>query len=162
MGILPRSSWIAVAFAILAGCETGTSDKDIRIVSVADVRELAEERERRETAAAFIDPRSAARFAAAHIPGAMHMELPDASLEAPPRPTLKRYDVLVVYGDDPADALAKGMAKRLIRQKYRRVLWFAGGLQEWREGGGTIEAAADAAPEAPPGGVPGPEGNGGG
>lgn len=123
----------------LAGCEAGTSDADIRIMTLAEARQLHAQLDESPDRVVFIDPRPTRAFQAARIPGAIHLEIPDLPPDSPRSARLRGYSLLVVYGDNPSDALAKAMTKRLIRNKYPAVRWFAGGLSEWTASGGAVE-----------------------
>jgi 3-mercaptopyruvate sulfurtransferase SseA len=74
-------------------------------------------------------------FRVAHIRGAAAFA--DA---AQVRRSLRRDDEIVVYGEDDC-AECRALAEELRRHGYRRVWWYAGGLQEWVASGGEVEGA---------------------
>ena len=94
----------------------------------------------------FIDPRPAKEFRVGHIPGARNLTLANVKLGSKPDPRIERFSTLVVYGDNPASATARGLSKRLIEVGYNGVKFFAGGLEEWRERNYPVE---ESPPEAP-------------
>lgn len=146
----PRAAACAITLAALAGCGASTSDKSIVLIQTPDVKALlARSNGGDDRAVLFIDPRTTARFDAAHLPGARRMRLPPANSGGDP--ALTPYDSLVVYGDNPADQLARAMTKRLLQLRYSGVRFYAGGLDEWRRLGQPVEATpgASAAPAVP-------------
>lgn len=134
------------AFALLAtaavGCGVTTSDKDIKGISLAEVKAItdAPAADRREL---LIDPRPKVDYAAGHIPGAVWVNLPDVSaIPGQTDPALARYSRLVVYGDDPGSSTAKAMTKKLMAVGYSDVKMFVGGLAEWKRAGFPVETGA--------------------
>ncbi len=115
-------------------CERTTRDTDIKFMSVSEAKNLFDRISRGDaTAAMFIDPRPAKEFAASHIPGARNLTLPQVKPKSKPDPRLMEYTFLIVYGNDPASATARGMTKRLIEVGYDKVRFFAGGLEDWNQ-----------------------------
>lgn len=128
----------ALILSMLPGCAKATTDKDIVIISSTDVSALRDRLKDSPTAVEIIDPRPAARFEEGHIPGAKNLNLPAVPADAKPDRAMKKYDVLVVYGEDPASPSGKAMTKRLISIGYSDVRFMAGGLEEWRSRGGEV------------------------
>ena len=146
-----RSMIMMLAAAIpvwgLIGCDRETRDTDIKLVSVGEVKSLWDRRQRgSETAALLVDPRPAKAFAASRISGARNVPLPHIDPKGDRDPLIERFDNIVVYGDDPGSATARGMAKRLLAVGYKHIRFFAGGLKEWKARGYPTE---DAPPPAP-------------
>ncbi len=138
---IARIALLALAgCAGLAGCETSTSDKDIRNISVSELRDLARRADAgQKNLYLLIDPRSSAAFAAGRIPGAINMQLPQVDPRRGVDPALDRYENLVVYGNNPASAPARGMTKRLLSVGYDGVRLLAGGLEEWESLGYPVD-----------------------
>ncbi len=132
----------------LVGCEI--SDADIEFVSVAEVRQLQIQAEKDPKVLLLVDPRSKGAFDAARIPGAVNMEFRRDMEERGVDPRYKGYRNIVVYGNDPGSAVARGMTKRLMVVGYDDVRLFAGGLDEWRGLNYPVEGTATAAPAAAP------------
>lgn len=88
----------------------------------------------------MVDPRAPEDFAAGHIPGARNVRLGDVPIGSAPRESLAKFETLVVYGEHAGSATAKAMTKRLISVGYGQVRWMVGGLAEWTESGGEVEA----------------------
>lgn len=123
---------------LLPACGKSTTDKDIVSISATEVLALRDRLKESPKAVELIDPRPAARFEEGHIPGARNLNLPAVPPDAKPDRPLKDFDVLVVYGENPASPSARAMTKRLISVGYYDVRFMAGGLDEWREKGGEI------------------------
>ena len=83
----------------------------------------------------IVDPRPESDYAAGHIPGAVNLRLPDVGEDMRRPPVLAGRKTIVVYGEDPGSAVAKGMAKKLISLRYKGVRMFAGGIKAWRGAG---------------------------
>lgn len=132
---------IGACLCLCTGCETGTTDRDIKALTAGDATRLHRSAEQSpgRRVVLFIDPRSPEEFAAGHIPGARNLSLAEVPLKAPRLPDLSSYGTLVVYGSNPASAVAKGMTKRLIANGYDGVRYFPGGLAEWEKLGGPVE-----------------------
>lgn len=141
---------IAAAALAAIGCERTTRDTDIQLVSVGEAKALWDRSRTRPDLAIFIDPRPAKYYEARRIPGARHLELQQADPRRPRDPALDRYQHIIVYGDNPAHPVAKGMTKRLMEIGYDGVRWFAGGMKDWTERGYPTEGHAAADEPAPP------------
>ena len=141
----------AVSVSLLGACETKTSDKEIRLLSVGEAKALWDRAQQgKGSPAVFIDPRPAKYFDAAHIPGARHLELRQAPLERQRDPRLEAYSMIIVYGDHPGDVVAKAMTKRLLALEYGVVRWFAGGMEQWTARRYPVEPPAPVQPTPPP------------
>ena len=129
---------IAMLVGGAAGCQTKTSDQDIRPIGLAQTRAmLADSGQRRVI---LLDPRAPSDFAGGHIPGARNVRLselsgPDKRLRA----DLAAAKVIVVYGDDPGSAVARATAKRLLALGADEVVWFDGGIAAWEAAGYRVE-----------------------
>ncbi|MBI1191339.1 MAG: hypothetical protein GC200_11745 [Tepidisphaera sp.] len=131
---------ISTAFlgSMLTGCGKATTDKDIVVISATDVLALRDRLKESPKAVELIDPRPAARFEEGHIPGAKNINLPAVPPDAKLDRAMQDFEMLVVYGENPASPSARAMTKRLISVGYPDVRFMAGGLEEWREKGGEI------------------------
>ena len=145
---------IAVLPTLLGGCNRNISDKKIDFIDLARAAELHEANQEEPLTALFIDTRNAERFAAGHIAGARNIRVNEIDPQFKPDPDIIKYDNLVVYGENPASATARVLAKRLIKAGYntilsRRVRLFQGGWIVWESSGLPIESdpAPDEAPE---------------
>jgi len=119
------------------GCDKKISDRDLVRIDA----ERALEKARGSAGvlgvggtepAAWVDPRSPAKFAAGHIAGAINM--PFATVEDD-HELLKHHATLIVYGEDYADFVAEAMAKKLLALKHKDVLLLHGGLKAWTAAG---------------------------
>ncbi len=144
---------LGLLFGLMSGCERTTRDTDIRLISVSEVKHLVDQRDRGNAdAVILIDPRPRKYFDQARLPGARHLILPDVPVRGTTDPSVSRYGTIVVYGDDPASAIARGMTKRMMQVGYRGVRLFAGGVKEWTDRGYPTQGTgipAEAPPEAP-------------
>lgn len=134
----------AASVLVLAGCNGGVTDADIKRISLGEVRDLVDKSEGRGDLLLLVDPRPASAFAAGHLPGARNLPLPPAEADRGRDPTIARYQNIVVYGDDPGSPIAKAMTKRLMHLGYQGVRFFAGGLAEWSERGHPVTRPAGA------------------
>ncbi|HLO40851.1 MAG TPA: rhodanese-like domain-containing protein [Phycisphaerales bacterium] len=134
--------------ATLTGCEI--SDQDIEFATIAEVRQLQLQAEKEPKALLLIDPRSRGAYDAARIPGAVHMEFRRDMEQRGVDPRYKGYKNIVVYGNDPGSAVARGMTKRLMSVGYDDVRLFAGGLDEWRGMNYPIEGTDATVPASEP------------
>jgi len=136
---------------LLSGCDRSTRDTDIKFISVSEAKTLFDRAQRGESGVAiFLDPRPAKEFDAGHIPGARHLTLAQVKPTSTPDPRIMKYSNLVVYGNDPASATARGLTKRLIEVRYGDVRFFAGGLEEWNQRNYPLERAETSPVVLPP------------
>ena len=160
--LTPWPLLLLVLAAFVGGCERTTRDSDIKLISVGEVRHLVDRRDRgNQDVIILIDPRPRKYYDQARIPGARHLILPDVPVRGTTDPSITRYANIVVYGDDPASATARGMVKRMMAVGYRGVWLFAGGVKEWTGRGyptdGTGIPPEPAPAETPPPEQPAPE-----
>ena len=128
-------SLFAVCLGILGltGCSGNVSDKDIEYVEVGHVRALLADAQKKENAVLVIDPRTPSAYEQAHLPGAINLQSADLDNRFGKDPAIDRYNRIIVYGDQPNSAAAKALAKEMMRQKYKQVRVYNGGLAEWRD-----------------------------
>lgn len=138
---LPRlvlvAALIASALVGAGGCKS-VSDKSIKTIGFSEVQRPFQ---KGESSVLFIDPRPLEEYTAGHIPGAIHLRLPDVD-ENDPDPALSKYKVLVVYGNNPGSPVAKAMVKLLLRSGFKEARWFQGGMDAWREAGMPVAEGA--------------------
>lgn len=115
----------------LSGCAVGLNDNDIVMVGCADVHTLVDRASKpgKERVLALVDPRSPEEFQKGHLPGAINVG-PIQHGQKPDK-VIRSARNVVVYGQDPGDALARGMTKRLMEAGIGGVRLFPGGLREW-------------------------------
>jgi rhodanese-related sulfurtransferase len=95
-------------------------------------------------AVVLLDPRPKAEYEAEHIEGAWNLTLPMVPAGRAPEARLNSFDSIVVYGNNPGSATAKGLCKRLIANRYSPDIYlFAGGLEEWKAQGGKVANGKD-------------------
>lgn len=142
-----------LAVLTAAGCEQRTTDKDLKLIRLGEVRAAVARSAERPDHALLIDARTQPRFDESHLPAARRMDLPrldsgggDAGLN--------RYSLLIVYGQNPADYVARAMGKRLIQLGYRGVRLFAGGYDEWARAGNPVEKPPSPGPTNTPAPAP--------
>ena len=115
----------------LTGCssEPKINDRDVIGISVADLMQLQIDA-RKPTV--LVDPRTPARFATGHLPGAINIPLADATAGDERLPADGH---IVVYGATYDDATAVAMAKKLMRLGYPGVRLYRGGIDDWTSRG---------------------------
>jgi rhodanese-related sulfurtransferase len=130
LGLLAAASLLAIA---PGGCERKTRDPDIKIITLSEMKVLVGREAQGEGGEiVLVDPRPVRAYEAGHIPGARNIQLPQINPKGSGDPRLARYRHIVVYGEDPGSAVARGMTKRLIAVGHRGVRWYAGGIREWQ------------------------------
>jgi rhodanese-related sulfurtransferase len=89
----------------------------------------------------LFDVRLPEAYAAGHIPGALSLFAAGVGevLPAGATPTTE----LIVLGSGPGDPGVRELSLALRRRGAQRVVELAGGMYEWREQGGPVEASAD-------------------
>lgn len=122
---------------VLGGCTPDVSDRDISTVDLAAVRKMIE----KEKPGSFqlLDARPPERFAAGRLPGAINMPitmLPDgAKLPI----AIANSKTVVVYGENAASGLARGVTKRIYVGGQKGVRLFEDGYEAWTQAGLPIE-----------------------
>jgi rhodanese-related sulfurtransferase len=137
----PRSSAFIgglLLLSLLAGC-AGTpkiSDEDVKEIQYKPLRDLMENHKKGPTY--LLDPRSEARYAQSHLPGAVHIPIREL---IPGHPALAEARNIVVYGTTFTDGVAVAAAKKLMAMRYQNVFLFRGGVELWRAEGGRVESS---------------------
>lgn len=132
---------LASVVSTLAGCNRGLSDRDIKLATFPEVSKLvAADAGRANPRLVLIDPRAREDYEAAHLPKARRQgPVPfDGKVD---RDIINARDV-IVYGENPASPLGRGMTKRLMELGVGNVRFYAGGIEEWKRLGGAVEAGA--------------------
>jgi len=124
----------------LAGCDQGTSDRDVKLLGVTEAQQLVANPtglfRGGNGEGVWVDPRSRADFADGHIPGAISMPFQEARDRYR---EVRGYSAVVVYGADYGDPKAVAMSKRLIELGVDNVRVMDGGLEAWRNAGFSLE-----------------------
>lgn len=131
---------LLAAAMILPGC-TKLSDVPIEENKLVlnDVKGLfAKQRaEPKGTTAIFIDARRPSVTRQGMIPGAIMLDITQVDLiNKRTNPAIEKFSTKVVYGDNPGDAIAKALAKKMIEAGYSDVRWFEDGWEGWVRSGG--------------------------
>jgi len=138
--------WMLVVGVVAAatGCRGRITDADIRNMSLTDVRLLWLEQRARpdQRLLALVDPRSPEAFAEAHIPGAIHLTLPEVAGRREPPGVLSGARRVVVYAEGPGAVTGRAMTKRLLSMGVGQTRLFGGGIIEWADAGFPVEAGA--------------------
>jgi rhodanese-related sulfurtransferase len=86
----------------------------------------------------LVDALSPISYAGAHLPGAIN--IPPQSVDALAERRITDRDAeVVVYCANPSCESSVEVAEQLIELGYRNVRHYAGGKQDWREGGLPLE-----------------------
>ncbi|MCE2966745.1 MAG: rhodanese-like domain-containing protein [Phycisphaerales bacterium] len=132
-----------VVFAVCAGaCSTNITDDDVDDAVISLTKFKAEMEQAKGNRLVILDARSVEAYAAGHIPGAAHLPMTAIrSNEKEKDPRIDRYKLKVVYGENRASSMARGLVKRLMAAGYGDVKFFAGGVEEWTRTGGELKPA---------------------
>lgn len=151
---LPASPTLRQAILLLAAAAILTlpacryfdriDDSDIRRVQVDDVQLLLYELQQDERAVILVDTRSEDAFDAGHLPGAVHVELPDVPANGGRYPLLQGHRRIIVYGQRAGSPTAKAMTKRLMHVGHGGVVMFDGGVEAWTRVGLALEGESNA------------------
>lgn len=117
----------------LTGCQPNVSERDLRPAETIDIIETAS-----EPGTILVDARIPSAYRAGHIPGAISLNIADVNLESRNRPDLLAADTIIVYGQNPGDALATGLALRLLEAGYDATRLYRGGIDAWTTNGGEL------------------------
>lgn len=147
----PAATWLVVlalapivAALWLVGCSE-LSDKVVERVGAEEVsRRLQEDT---NGTLLLIDVRRPSEFRAGTIPGAVNLRLGDVAIDGR-EPALARYESFIVFGQNPGDATAMAMAKRLLTAKYSGVALFEAGVDGWVAAGMRLQPGG-ASPATP-------------
>ncbi len=91
----------------------------------------------------LVDVLPAASYAVGHIPGALSLPLAEVEARAQAIIPDRRADV-VTYCASPSCTASREAAARLTALGYTRVRHYTGGLADWKEHGGPLEALKEA------------------
>ncbi len=129
---------VSLSAASLAGaCGRDITDADIQDISLTKVKALVDDP---KSGVVLIDARAPQDYAAGHIPGARNLPLAAFSgREGDLDPSIASAKAIVVYGDNPGSPVARGTTKRLLASGYEGVVFFSGGLSEWKRGGFAVQ-----------------------
>jgi rhodanese-related sulfurtransferase len=123
------------------GCSKKTSDRDLVLISPDQGQTLVNNQKRAllglgdVKSGVWVDPRPAYKYAAGHIPGAINLPLKEIMER---QDELKKFNVLIIYGEDYGDPVAIGMSKKLLQLQFKDVRTLEGGLKAWEESGRRI------------------------
>jgi rhodanese-related sulfurtransferase len=96
----------------------------------------------------LLDARRPSVIARGSIPGSQPIDLLAIdSVNKRLDPKIAKFEIKVVYGDNPADGIARAVAKKMLEADYKNVRWYRGGWEEWIRTVGT--GAAPGAPTTP-------------
>lgn len=118
---------LAASLAAIPACAPNISDASLRPLSLAEV---AQQRERNPNGTLLIDARGASEFQAGTLPGARNLTLRDIPADVN-TDRFDGYDRIIVFGDNPASAPARALAKRLMRAGVKDVYFFEDGYEAW-------------------------------
>jgi len=135
---------------MLKGCGNETNDASLVMVDPSSAVKAMENRSGvlglGKTQGAWVDPRPLDAYRKGHIPNAIHLPFPKVIDEH--ETALEGITVIVVYGDDYNDAVAKAMSKRLLELGYKDVRTLTGGLRQWTSQGNPVETGDPKAMQA--------------
>lgn len=123
----------AFAAAVLAGCQPNVSERDLNPADTPDIVELID-----RSRTVLVDARTPSKFTAGHIPGATNLNIADVNLDRRNLPDLIAAETIIVYGQNPGDSLATGLALRLLEAGYDATRIYRGGVEAWTASGGEL------------------------
>ncbi|MEL6796161.1 MAG: rhodanese-like domain-containing protein [Planctomycetota bacterium] len=124
---------LAALLSAVVGCEANVSERDLEPAEVGQVLDAAQ-----SPGTILIDARTPSAFDRGHIPGAVNLNIADVNLESRNRPDLLAADRIIVYGQNPGDPLAAGLALRLLEAGYGATTIYRGGVDDWTATGGDL------------------------
>ena len=131
---------LGLAVGVLSACRDDTSDANVEPATLAEVRSIALDK---PGSGKLIDARTTADYAAGHIPTARNLDLAQVpTVKGNLDPVLADAGLLVVYGSNPGDGVAKAMVKRFLRAGQKHAKFFAGGIAEWAGAGLKLEKSS--------------------
>ena len=121
--------------AMLGGCRSGAqiSDVDLETIGYERFGELRQAGEKEHVV--VIDVRATTGYRQGHIPGAIHIPLPELQRNDPRLAAATR---LIVYGAGWDSPLSPAAGKKLIALGYNGVYDYRGGVEDWRSQGGRL------------------------
>lgn len=121
----------------LVGCNKDVSDRDLQSIDTVAVKRLMDTS--RGNTLRIVDARPPDQFEQGHLPGAMNMTLNDLPERARLPASVSSARTVVVYGQHPSSALARGLAKRMVLAGHKGVRVFEGGFDAWKQAGHPVE-----------------------
>ncbi|CAN5864591.1 hypothetical protein BH11PLA1_BH11PLA1_10060 [soil metagenome] len=137
---LALAGLLAAGAGGLGGCQKMSDTKiEDGAMTMADVRAVLADQAKNpdKNVVVLLDARRGSQFADGSLPRAQMVDLAQISLNTRRvDPRIEKFDTKVVYGNNPADGIAKAVAKKMIEGGYSDVRWFRGGYEEWTRGAG--------------------------
>ncbi len=124
---------VAALAAALPACQPNVSERDLNPANTIDVVETLG-----KPGTVLVDARTPSAYANGHIPGATNLNIADVSLDTRNRPELAAAKAIIVYGQNPGDPLAAGLALRLLEAGYSATRIYRGGVDAWTDNGGVL------------------------
>jgi rhodanese-related sulfurtransferase len=118
----------------MVGCTPGKTENDVlnAQIKLPQFRALVEESKGAPSRILIADARTPDEFAAGAVPGSRNVRAESARPDSPELLSLSKFETIVVYGADPRGPSARALVKRLLESTPSRVLWYGGGVREWR------------------------------
>lgn len=135
---------LLAALMLTGGCAKKTSDRSLVFLGPAEGQQIVSGGKSKllglagKASAVWVDPRPAAAYREGHIEGAINIPLKEVLSEYE---SLRRYDVVIVYGNSYRDPVSEGMSKRLLQLGLKDVRTLRGGLKAWQEAGLPLETS---------------------
>lgn len=108
-----------------------------RTVHVEEVKQL------HDAGAVFVDVRNPRLYARRHIPGAIHLDLKSAYNESALSAVADRQKPLVLYCSGVKCSRSSRASKMAVDWGFSDVLYFRGGIVDWRNAGYPVETSDD-------------------
>ena len=88
----------------------------------------------------IIDVRNPRLHARRHIPGAVHLDLKDVYDEESLAAVAKKDEPLVIYCSGVKCSRSSRASEKAVSWGYKKVLYFRGGIVDWRDAGYPVES----------------------
>ncbi|MDD3486792.1 MAG: rhodanese-like domain-containing protein [Candidatus Moranbacteria bacterium] len=121
------ADWMENGYPLVSSGKAETDDAKVKKMSLADAQNEADSLQ-------FVDVRSASKFQASHIAGAINIPLSDLESEKEKIPSVQK---VVVYGADAVDSFQA--AVKLFDLNFFNIYQLDGTFADWKTAGGKTE-----------------------
>ncbi len=124
-----------LSHAAKAGYSAPEQVPGARTVSVEEVKALF------DAGIVIVDVRNPRLHARRHIPGAVHLDLKDVYDEESLAVVAKKDEPLVIYCSGVKCSRSSRASEKAVSWGYKKVLYFRGGIVDWRDAGYPMESS---------------------
>jgi len=124
-----------LSHAAKAGYSAPLEVTGARTVTAEEVKSLF------DAGVVIVDVRNPRLHARRHIPGAVHLDLKDVFDEESLAAVAKKDEPLVIYCSGVKCSRSSRASEKAVSWGYKKVLYFRGGIVDWRDAGYPVESA---------------------